>query len=101
MNQDSLGLIIFALIALGAVFAFIFVFGGPAETGALSGTQKIGTSWYKVKDAYQACGSGSHCSDGLPGLPTGNYDQVAELFECKCQTKDPAFVFYRSKFSPG
>ena len=101
MNSDSLGLIIFAFIALGAVFAFILVFGGPQETGALSGTQKIGTSWFKVRDSYQACSSGSHCSDGLPGMPTGNYDPITELFECRCQTRDPTFVFYRSKFSPG
>ena len=101
MNEESIAIIIFALIALGAVFAFIIVLGGPEQTGALAGTQKIGTSWFNVREAYTACGSGTHCEDGLPGLPTGNYDPVTELFECKCQTYDPSFTFYRSKFSPG
>ncbi len=101
MNEQSLGLVIFALTALGAVLAFIFVFGGPEKTAALAGSQKIGTSWFNVRDAFEACGSGTHCNDGLPALPTGNYDSVKELFECKCQTSDQGFLMYRSKFSPG
>ncbi len=101
MNQESLGLIIFALIALGAVFAFIIVLGGPEPTGQLSGTQKIGTSWYKFKLAEQACAADTHCQDGLPGLPTGNYDPIRGLYECKCQTSDPAFTFWRSEYSWG
>jgi hypothetical protein len=101
MNQDSIGLIIFALIALGAVFAFIIVLGGPESTGQVSGTQKIGTSWFKYRDAYEACSSGTHCSDGLPGVPTGKYDPVLEIYECTCQTSDPSFVFWRSEYAPG
>jgi hypothetical protein len=101
MNEESLGIIIFALIALGAVFAFIFVLGGPEQTGAVAGSSKLGTSWFRVDDAFSACDKGSHCSDGLAALPTGNYDPVTELFECKCQTSDHSFTFYRSKYAPG
>ncbi len=102
MNSESVGLVIFALIALSAVFAFILVLGGPPDTtGQLSGEQKIGTSWYKVRDAFQACSSGTHCNDGLPGIPTGNYDTMRELFECKCQTSNPSFTFWRSAYSWG
>lgn len=101
MNEESIGIIIFAFIALCAVFAFIFVLGGPEETGALSGEQKIATSWFKVRDSYQACGTGTYCRDGLPAIPTGNYDPITELFECRCQTKNPTSVFYRSKYAPG
>jgi len=100
MNKDSLGLIIFSFIALSAVFAFILVFGGPEKTGELSGSQKIGTSWYKYRDAYTSCGS-SQCDDGLPGIPTGNYAPAENLYECRCQTSNPAFVFWRSPYAPG
>jgi len=102
MNEQSAGLIIFALIALGAVFAFILVFGGPpADTGYVSGTQKVAVSWYKVRDAVDACSRGTHCNDGLPGVPTGNYDDLRELYECRCQTSDPGFLFWRSAYSWG
>jgi len=102
MNEGSLGLIIFALIALGAVFAFIIVFGGPPETtGDLAHSQKIGTSWYKYRDSYMACASGTHCEDGLPGTPTGGYDPTLEIFQCRCQTSNPTFMFYRSRYAPG
>ena len=101
MNEKNLGLIIFALTALAAVFAFILVLGGPETTGQLSGTQKIGTSWYKVRYTYSACSAGTHCKDGLPGVPTGFYDPVFELFECRCQTSDPTFTFWRSAYAPG
>lgn len=102
--DDSTGLIIFAFVALAAVFAFIIVLGGPEldkVTGKLSGEQKIGTSWFKERDAAQACSRGIHCSDGLPGIPTGGYDEAMELFECRCQTSDPSFVFYRGRYQPG
>ena len=101
MNEESLGLIIFALIALGAVFAFIFVLGGPEPTGQLSGSQKPATSWYKVRDAFDACSKGSQCEDGLPGIPTGNYEPHYQLYECKCQTSNPGFLFWRSAYSWG
>lgn len=102
MNEGSVGLIIFALVALGAVFAFILVFGGPPDTtGNLAGGQKVGTSWYKYRDSFEACSAGTHCSDGLPGIPTGGYDPTLQVFQCRCQTSDPTFVFYRSAYAPG
>ena len=102
MNAESIGLVIFALIALGAVFAFIVVFGGPPDTtGYLSGEQKPGTSWYKTRDEFEACARGAHCSDGMPGIPTGNYDTLRELYECKCQTSEPSFTFWRSAYQWG
>ncbi len=102
MDEGSVGLIIFALIALGAVFAFILVFGGPpADTGYVSGSQLPAVSWFKVRDAYEACDHGSQCEDGLPGIPTGNYDDLRELYECRCQTSNPSFLFWRSSYSWG
>jgi len=101
MNQESIGLIIFALIALGAVFAFIIVFGGPSDTGMLSGTQKIGTSTLKNRDAFQACSAGTNCIDGLPGIPTGGWDNTLQLYQCRCQVSEPSFIFYRSAYGPG
>jgi len=100
MNEQSTGLIIFALIALSAVFAFIIVFGGPEPSATGQAGTKLGTSWFKYRGAFQAC-SVAHCSDGLPGMPTGNYDEVRELYECRCQTSDPTFLFYRSAYAPG
>jgi len=96
MNEESVGLIIFALIALGAVFAFIFVLGGPEATGQLAGTQKLGTSTFEYRDAVLACSRGTHCSDGLPGIPTGLYDPIKELYQCRCSTSDPTFEMWRS-----
>jgi hypothetical protein len=102
MNEESLGIIIFALIALGAVFAFLFVLGGPqAETtGQLAGSQKIGTSWYKYRDAFAACAH-AHCSDGLPAIPTGEWDRFIGAYQCVCQTSDPNLEMYRSRYAPG
>ncbi len=101
MNEESLGLVIFALVALGAVFAFIFVLGGPEPTGQVAGTQKLGTSWYDYRTATKACAVGVNCEDGLPGVPTGNWDPMRYLYECRCQTSDPTFTFWRSQFSWG
>ncbi len=101
MNSETVGLTIFALIALSAVFAFILVLGGPESTGQLSGEQKIGTSWYKVEDAWGSCAKGSFCNDGMPAVPTGNFDTRRGLYECKCQTKSPSWTFWRSPYSPG
>jgi len=102
--NDSLGLIIFAIIALGAVFAFIIVLGGtPPTTGDLSAEQKIATSWYKYADqAARACARQT-CHDGLVAIPTGNYDEQRRLYECKCQTNlhDNGFLMYRSGYTPG
>ena len=102
MNNQSIGLIIFSLIALSAVFAFILVFGGPPNaTGDLSGSQKIGTTSFKYRDAFSACASGTQCSDGLPGIPTGRYEEIGNKYECRCQTSDPTFVMWRSAYAPG
>lgn len=102
MNEQSVGLILFALIALGAVFAFIIVFGGPPDTtGNLAASQKIGTNWYKYRNPFDACSSGTNCEDGLPGIPTGGYDTTLQIYQCRCQTSDPTFVFYRSQYAPG
>ena len=108
MNEESTGLIIFALIALAAVFAFIFILGGPEPetTGRLAGSQKLGTSNYIYRDAATACSKGFHCNDGMPGVPTGVYNEFIGAYQCRCQTADrsvgwPAnqgWWFYRSKF---
>lgn len=100
MNADNVGLVIFALIALSAVFAFIIVLGGPEPSTTGQAGAKLGTSTFKYRDPYDAC-SVAHCNDGLPGVPTGNYDEIRELYECKCQTSDPTFLFYRSAYAPG
>lgn len=100
MDERSIGLIIFAFTALAAVFAFILVLGGPEPSTTGQAGAKIGTSTFKYRDSYQAC-SVAHCSDGLPGMPTGNYDEIRELYECRCQTSDPTFLFYRSAYAPG
>ncbi|PIN74573.1 hypothetical protein COV18_06800 [Candidatus Woesearchaeota archaeon CG10_big_fil_rev_8_21_14_0_10_37_12] len=111
MNSESAGLIIFALIALAAVFAFLLVLGGPASetvTGNLAGTNKVGTSYYVERDAVDACAD-SMCTNGIPGIPTGKYD-VVKGYECECQYGFDTFYenwgqrsyndryFYRSKY---
>lgn len=99
MNNDSWGLILFAFVALAAVFSFILVLGGPDEaTGKATQTAKIGTSGFQWRDAKLACGRGTHCEDGLPGIPTGNYDPVRELYECRCPSSNPTFVMWRSVY---
>lgn len=100
MNERNLSLVIFAFIALSAVFAFVVVLGGPEPVATGNAGAKIGTSSYKIRGAYDACMS-SHCDDGLGGLPTGNYDPVRELYECKCVYSNPSFRFYRSRYTPG
>lgn len=97
MASDSAELILFALVALAAVFAFIIVLGGPSQTGQLAGSQKTPVSSWDIRNAYEACAS-SMCEDGLPGIPTGYYDHVRNLYECQCQTSNPSFVFYRSPY---
>jgi hypothetical protein len=94
-------LIVFALVALAAVFAFIFVFAGKGTTGEISNYQKIGTSTYRVLTAEQACATSIHCNDGLPGIPTGVYDELRGLYECRCQTSDLSTTFWRSRYRPG
>ncbi len=101
MNEESIGLIIFALAALAAVFAFILVLGGPEHTGQLSGTQRLGTSYFKYRDAMQSCATPVNCEDGLPGIPTGEWVPDHNLYKCRCQTSDPTFEFWRSPYRPG
>lgn len=101
MNKKANALIIFALVALCAIFAFIFVFAGAPTTGQISNYQKIGTSTYKVLTPEQACATSIHCNDGLPGVPTGNYDELRGLYECRCKTSDQSITFWRSKYRPG
>ena len=60
MNQDTLGLIIFAFCALAAVYAFIFVLGGPEAEK----TGQIATSTYQFRTAESACRA-IECEDGL------------------------------------
>lgn len=97
MNVKDISLFIFALVAISAVFAFILVLGDGITGQAGS---KIGTSTFKQRDAFQAC-SISSCDDGLGGIPTGNYDPVRELYECRCKVSNPSFRFYRSQYAPG
>jgi len=110
MNEQSTGLIIFALIALAAVFAFIFVLGGPEseKTGQLAGTQKIGTSYFKYRTAEEACSKATNCQVGLPAVPTGRFDPYIGAYECRCVTalretgwrSDQNFYFWRSPYGP-
>ena len=98
MNQQGIGLIIFAFTALGAVLAFIFVFGGPEEDAAWSGAS---VHSLKERDAYEACSTGTYCDDNLPGIPTGEYDPANRHFQCTCQTSDPPFTFWRARYIAG
>ena len=97
MNQDTIGLVIFALTALGAVYAFIFVLGGPAATGQFSAEPAV--SYFQQRTAEAACANAHDCHDGLAGVPTGVFDAERELYECKCQKSNPHFTFYRSRYS--
>ncbi len=99
-NNDNWGLIIFAFVALAAVFAFILVLGGPPDpqsTGNLAGSQRPATSDFEYRTGQKACAH-ANCNDGLPAVPTGNYDRVRELYECVCQTSDPSFIMWRSPY---
>lgn len=103
MNNETTGLIIFALIALTAVFAFIYVIGPP--TGEyMSG---IGTSTYKMRDAFEACARGSNCNNRVNAVPIG-YDELTQTVICECPTppigawreRNP-FTFQRSLYQWG
>ncbi len=107
MNSENVGLILFAIIALGAVIAFLLVIGGPTATGNISKYQKIGTSGFSERDAVDACHRGFSCNDGQGAVPTGRYDEVGNLYECVCQmysynsfykTDDP-ITYWRSAYS--
>jgi len=98
MNHDTLGLIVFAFCALAAVYAFIFVLGGPEaeKTGQLFGIKP--TSSFESRGAEAACRA-IECEDGLDGIPTGRYDPVRELYECRCKTSNQNSLFYRSAYA--
>lgn len=99
MNHDTLGLIVFAITALGAVYAFIFVLGGePQATGDAVVGEIVPASSTHYRSAERAC-KYLNCDDGLSGVPTGRYDAARELYECKCQTSNPASLFYRSRYA--
>ena len=98
LNEETLGLIIFAITALGAVYAFIFVLGGPqSATGQVIG-ELASVSNFQIREAERACRP-LMCSDGFPGIPTGKYDAKRELYECKCLKSEQARTFYRSRYS--
>ena len=97
MKLENIALIIFALVALGAVFAFIFTFRG-SPTGEVSIYQRMGTSSYTYLDAVDACKTSINCRDGLPGVPTGVVDEYRGLYECRCVSSDKSTTFWRSPF---
>ena len=102
MNTESTGLVIFALIALGAVFAFILVIGPP--TGEYS--SGIGTSTYKMRDAFVACAKGTHCPRRMQPYPIG-WDDLTQTVYCECPEPAGAYrdyepmTFRRSLYQPG
>lgn len=99
-NQQNISLLIFAIIALAAVFAFIIILGGPQldnVTGQVASSKFYATTMryynqnpnaittYSLVDAQKAC-SRSTCRNGLSPTPTGRFDPVAGLYECYCYT---------------
>jgi hypothetical protein len=101
MNTEGIGLVIFALIALGAVFAFILVIGPP--TGEYSG---IGTSTMKIRDAFEACNRGSNCPHRMKPYPI-HWDDYSQTVVCQCPAQTGGyrpyepFTFQRSLYQPG
>lgn len=87
MNTESTGLIIFALIALGAVFAFLLVIGPPTGEAAAG----IGTSTYKMRDAFEACARGSDCPRRMQPYPIA-YDELTQTVWCECPTPAGSYV---------
>lgn len=75
MSIKNIGLIVFALVALAAVFSFIFVLGGAKSTGAAAASQLYGVS-PAFKDARDACATLSPCPNKVPGVPIGFYDSA-------------------------
>jgi len=73
MNIKNIGLIVFAFVALAAVFSFIFVIGRPQSSGAVAASQLFGVS-PSYKDAWAACATLSPCPNRVPGVPIGYYD---------------------------
>ena len=70
MNIKNLGLIVFAIVALAAVFSFILVIGRPQSSGAVAASQLYGINPV-YKDAYVACATLSPCPNRVPGVPIG------------------------------
>ena len=92
MNQETIGLIVFAFCALAAVYAFIFVLGGPVadETSGAAVT-----SVFQRQTGEEACRA-THCNNGLPGVPI-SFDTQHELYECFC--KGNGMSYYRSVYA--
>jgi len=115
MNNQNISLLIFAFIALGAVFAFIIILGGPEMdkvTGQVASSKFYQTTTryynqnpnaittYNLVDARKAC-SRSTCRNGLSPTPTGYFDPVAGLFECYCYTTfsgDKTYTLWMSTY---
>lgn len=96
MNTESLGLVIFAIIALGSVLAFILVIGPPENTGQYAAG--IGTSTYRIEEAYRACNRAVWCNGGMAAVPI-EYDPLRNLVMCECAPTNyngQGFVFKRA-----
>jgi len=94
MNNSSLGLVIFALIALTAVFSFIIVMGPPTGDYA----KGIGTSTWTIESAYRACNRAVNCNGGMAAQVIG-YDAITNTVICECASTNylgDGFVFQRS-----
>jgi hypothetical protein len=94
MNSSSLGLVIFALIALTAVFSFIIVMGPPSGKYAAG----IGTSTWTIESAYRSCNRAVNCNGGMAAQVIG-YDAISNLVICECVAtnyRGQGFVFKRS-----
>jgi hypothetical protein len=87
MNENNWGLVIFAVIALAAVFSFILVVGPPTGQYA-SG---IGTSTYQIRDAFEACARGSNCNNRVNAVPIG-YDEATRTVICECPVQVGAYT---------
>ncbi|MBW3018901.1 hypothetical protein KY329_01820 [Candidatus Woesearchaeota archaeon] len=94
MNTSSIGLVIFAIIALTAVFSFIIVMGPP--TGDYN--KGIGTSTWTIESAYRACNREVNCNGGMAAQAIG-YDAISNIVICECAPSNylgQGFVFKRS-----
>lgn len=94
MNNNGIGLVIFAIIALTAVFSFIIVMGPPTGDYAAG----IGTSTWNIESAYRACNRAVNCNGGMAAQVIG-YDAMSNVVICECAPTNylgQGFVFKRS-----
>ena len=102
MDGNNWGLVIFAIVALAAVFSFIIVVGPPTGDYA-SG---VGTSTYKIRDAFEACARGSNCNNRVNAIPIG-FDETTQTVICECPMQVAgyaprySFTFRRSLYQWG